>query len=189
MSSRVYSYMGALGALIPWLFIGAAIGCSPWFSWERNALSDLGHSLRSEAAPIYNFGLALGGALLLLYALNSLLPRARFSGLSVAMTVFLLQLVAVFDEVYGRLHTLVSTLFFVMLLAASLAYAVERKSKLALVSFLVGSLAWVLYWARAYSAGVAVPETISVLSASAWIVKDSLTSAGYAIPRDAVSNT
>lgn len=170
--------MGALGALIPWLFIGAAIGCSPWFSWERNALSDLGHSLRSEAASVYNFGLALGGALLLLYALNSLLPRAKFSGLSVAMAAFLLQLVAVFDEVYGHLHILVSTLFFITLLAASLAYAAERRSRLALASFLVGVLVWALYWVKAYSAGVAVPETVSALSVSAWIVKDSLVDAG-----------
>ena len=174
--------MGALGALIPWLFIGAAIGRSPWFSWERNALSDLGHSLRSEAAPIYDFGLALGGALLLLYALNSLLSRAKLSGLSVATAAFLLQLVAVFDEVYGRLHVLVSTLFFAALLASSLAYAAERRSRLASASFLVGVTVWVLYWAGAYSAGIAVPEAVSALSASAWIVRDSLMGAGRPDP-------
>ncbi|RLE77369.1 MAG: hypothetical protein DRJ56_02505 [Thermoprotei archaeon] len=177
MPSKAYSYMGVLGVAVPWAFIGVAVARSPWFSWGRSALSDLGHSLRSEAAPLYNLGLALGADLLLLYAANSLLPRARLSGLCVAATAVLLQLVAVFDEVYGCLHTLVSLLFFVALLAASLAHATERRSALALASFVAGALAWALYWAGAYSAGMAVPETISALSASAWVVRDSLADA------------
>ncbi len=172
MRSKVFALLGVLGILVTWLFIAVAIATSPWFSWKVNALSDLGHSVKSKAAPIYNFGLALGGLLLAFYAVMALTPRARASGVLMTIAAFALQLIAVYDEVYGRLHTVVSILFFIALTAASLAYSVEKRSKLALAAFVVSIAAWALYWNGTYRAGVAVPETVSALAGSAWVVKD-----------------
>ncbi len=178
VSSKAYLWTGLAGIAIAWAAVCASIALSPQFSWQANALSDLGHSVRSVVAPIFNFGLALGGALLLLYAVGYLLPRARLSGMLMAVAAFALQLVAVFDEVYGRLHFLVSIFFFTMLLAALLAYALERRSRLALTSFLLGISTWILYWAGVYTAGIAVPEAVSALSTSAWIILDSAKALG-----------
>jgi hypothetical membrane protein len=86
------------------------------------------------------------------------------------ISALLLQLVAAFDEVYGFLHVLVSVLLFVSFGVASIAYTVERKSFLALAAFAVGLLSWVLYGAKIYSAGIAVPETISSVATMSWVV-------------------
>ena len=86
------------------------------------------------------------------------------------MSALILQLVATFDEVYGSLHVIVSILFFVSLGLASIVYAVERKSVLALAAFVIGLGSWILYSAGMYSTGVAVPETISSVVTVSWVM-------------------
>jgi hypothetical membrane protein len=84
-----------------------------------------------------------------------------------------LQLVAMFDEVYGSLHFLVSVLFFASLGFASLSYGVEKRSVLAFAALAVSVASWILYGLDVYSAGVAVPETVSVVAVSLWVVLSS----------------
>jgi len=174
MSKKVYALFGVVGPLIAYVSVGVLIAFSPWFSWESNALSDLGHSVKSGVAPIYNFGLLLTGFLLIIYAVTVLSGYARWTSCSLAISAFTLQLVAAFDEIYGLLHFVVSFLFFVSLGSTSILYAVERKSSLALTAFIIGLFSWVLYWARIYSAGVAVPETISSVAVLPWIISSAL---------------
>lgn len=72
MDERKYSLLSIVGPLLGYLFIGIAISQSPWFRWDRNALSDLGCPSRSSAAPIFNFALVLTGLCISAYALLSL---------------------------------------------------------------------------------------------------------------------
>jgi len=171
---RIYALLGIIGPLLAYLFIGISIASAPWFRWSKNALSDLGHALRIESALYYNFGLAAAGLLIAIYAVTSLMKRAKYAGLCLAASAFTLQLVAVFDEIYGRTHMLVSVMFFVLLLLASLIYAVERRSLIAALSFAVGLGAWLFYWMKVYRAGVAVPEIISATAAISWIILSAL---------------
>jgi hypothetical membrane protein len=85
-----------------------------------------------------------------------------------------LQLVATFDEVYGTLHFLVSALFFVALAFASISYIIEKKSILALTSLIIGSVSWVLYGLEICNTGIAVPEIISSIAVTAWIMPSAL---------------
>lgn len=174
MNEKIYALFGAVGPLVAYVSIGVSIALSPWFSWERNALSDLGHAVESGVAPIYNLGLLLTGFLLTVYAVTALRRHARCAGCCLVISAFLLQLVAMFDGVYGPVHTFVSSLFFVSLGPASVAYAMERKSPLAVVAFIIGLFSWVFYWAGIYTAGVAVPETISSVAVVSWIVSSAL---------------
>ena len=169
-SKKIYALLGIVGPLIAYLFIGISIASAPWFRWSRNALSDLGHALRTESALYYNFGLAAAGLLIAVYAVTSLINQAKFTGLCLAASAFSLQLVAVFDEIYGYAHMLVSEAFFILLLLSSLLYAVEKRSIVAVSSFAVGLCAWAFYWMDLYSAGVAVPEIISATAATSWII-------------------
>lgn len=57
MHDRVYALFGVIGPLLAYVFIGVSIMLSPWFTWESSALSDLGHSVNSEVASIFNIGL------------------------------------------------------------------------------------------------------------------------------------
>jgi|GEM_PF-6399916 len=58
-------FLAYLSIAVPLLAIGIAILLSGWFDIVNNALSDLGHAIKSPVAPIFNFGLSLGGALIL----------------------------------------------------------------------------------------------------------------------------
>ena len=90
------------------------------------------------------------------------------------MTAFALQLVAVFDEVYGHLHGTVSVDFFVLLILSCLVYAIEKKSILGAASFAIGLGVWILYGIGLIQAGIAVPEIISVATATSWVIFSAL---------------
>ncbi|NIO36507.1 DUF998 domain-containing protein [Candidatus Bathyarchaeota archaeon] len=170
MNKRVYALLGIIGPLVAYISIGVSIVRSPWFSWETSALSDLGHTVDSEAAPIFNLGLLLAGFLIMVYAVTVFKRHAKYTSIFLVMSALSLQLVATFDEVYGFLHVVVSVMLFLSLGAASLTYAIERKSSLAAATFMTGLISWVLFGMKAYSLGVAVPETISTVMAVSWMI-------------------
>mgnify|MGYP003882817749 CR=1 FL=1 len=120
--------MGIGAFALPLTLILASVLLSPWFRWEVNALSDLGHSSRSPVAPLFNFGLVTGGLLMLLYSALYMDRRYPFTSKLVAAASYFLILVGAFDEVYGSLHFMVSLLFFLLLAIAALAYAHEELS-------------------------------------------------------------
>lgn len=174
MDGRKYAIFGVIGPLATYFFIGVSIALSPWFSWQENALSDLGHAIRSSVAPIFNFGLLLAGFLVAMYSITALRDHAKYTSCCLLVSAFALQLVAVFDEVYGFLHYVVSVLFFVSLVFASILYSAERRSLPALMALVVGLGSWVLYWAGVYNVGVAVPEAVSSVAATSWIASSAL---------------
>ena len=50
--------------VVPLFLIMLAIALSGWFNIYDNALSDLGHAVRSNVVPLFNLGLSLGGFLI-----------------------------------------------------------------------------------------------------------------------------
>ena len=89
-------------------------------------------------------------------------------------SAFILQSIATFDEIYGFLHFAVSVLFFASIGIASIVYAVERRSFLAVIAFVVGLSSWVVFRMATYGAGVAIPETISSLAVVSWIMHSAI---------------
>jgi hypothetical membrane protein len=174
MGERRFALFGLVGPLVAFLFIALSIGLSPWFNWQDNALSDLGHATDSSVAPLFNFGLFFAGFLVMVYSVMVLRTHARYTGFCLLVSSLLLQLVAVFDEVYGSLHFLVSVLLFVSFGFASLAYGFEKRSALALAAFAIGFCSWAFYLAGVYGEGVAVPETISSVAVVSWVASSAL---------------
>ena len=170
MNEKTFASFGIVGPIIVYLSIGVSIMFSPWFSWHRNALSDLGHVLKSEIAPIFNLGLLFGGFLLMVYAVTVFREHAKYTSVCLVASSFLLQLIATFDEAYGLIHGVVSVLFFVSIWIASLVNAIEKKSLKALMAFIVSFGIWVLYAMKVYSAGIAVPEIISFTAVAALLM-------------------
>jgi len=158
---RVYALCGVIGPLLAYVFIGVSIMLSPWFTWESSALSDLGHSVNSEVASIFNIGLLFAGFLVMIYATTVFKKHAKYTSGCLVLGAFSLQLVATFDEVYGFLHFAVSVLFFVCLGVTTVAYAIEKKSSLAVAAFIIGLVSWIVYSMKIFMIGVSVPETIS----------------------------
>lgn len=174
MNERKYALFGVVGPLVAYFFIGVSIILSPWFSWWSNALSDLGHSIKSDVASLYNFGLLLAGFFVMIYSMTAFRDHAKYTSYCLLVSALILQLVATFDEVYGSIHVIVSILFFVSLGFASIVYALERKSVLALAAFVIGLGSWIFYSAGIYSAGVAVPETVSSVATVLWVMLSSI---------------
>jgi hypothetical membrane protein len=170
MNEKNYAFFGLFGPIIAMAFIGAAISLSPWFSWWENALSDLGHSITSDVAPLFNFGLLLTGFCIIVYSLTSFKNYTKYTSYCLAFTGFALQLVATFNEVYRPLHFQVSVLFFLSLCVSSVCYIIEKKSRLAIVALIVGILVWILYGMNVYSSGISVPEAVSSATTSSWVM-------------------
>lgn len=151
---------------VPLLCIILAVSFSPWFSILDNALSDLGHAVKSRVAPIFNFGLVAGGLLAFATALRSSRVWLGYNAVLVYSGVMLV-LVGVFDEVYGRLHFAVSVLFFIGLGAFLIVAAVREKTfiKVASLALLLLSVtAWYIHFTYGIPRGVAIPELVSIFS-------------------------
>lgn len=174
MKEKLGALLGIIGPLVAYIAIGLSIYLSPSFSWYKNALSDLGHAQRSNVAPIFNFGLLLSGFLVTMYSIRFLANRAKYTGIAVAFSAFMLQAIAAFDEIYGFIHYIVSVLFFVSAGISCIIYFIEEKSVLSIIAFLVGLIAWLTYWFGLYKAGVAVPEIISAIAVTSCIIQSAL---------------
>ncbi len=162
--------LAILGPAVAYALIAYSISLSPWFSWASDALSDLGHSTASAAAPYYNFGLFMGGFLLLAYGLLNLRLRRPFTALGLVLAALTLQSVGMFDEIYGALHGFVSVAFFALLWATMILYAVEARSLATVAPVVAYMLVWALYWMGIYGGGVAIPETASSAVTTGWLV-------------------
>lgn len=169
MEERVYALFGVLGPVLVYVSIAASLVLSPRFSWESNALSDLGHAVDSNVASIFNLGLLLAGFFLMIYAATVFRKHAKYSSLCLLVSTFLVQLLAAFNEVYGSLHYAVAVPHFVMLSLTSIVYTVEKRSALALITFLIALGSWTLYGLNMFNIGIAVPEAISKIVVS-WIM-------------------
>jgi len=167
---KVWFLISALALIIVYLTIGLSIYLSPWFSWHNNALSDLGHAVKSSVSPIFNFGLFSSGLIFFIYSIINLSKHSKYTSIFFTGSAFFLQLIAVFDETYGFLHFFVSVLFFVTLNFTLFMYGLEKKSIIAIISFLVGSFSWIVYYADIFHIGVSVPEIISCIAITFWII-------------------
>lgn len=173
-TSKFFASLGIIGPGVAYIFICLSICLSPSFSWYENALSDLGHSQKSVVAPIFNFGLLISGFLTAIYASKSLAEYAKYTSISVVFSALMLQSVAAFDEIYGRIHFIVSVLFFISASISCIVYFVEKKKVLGFAAFLAGLMAWLFYWANIYKMGVAIPEIISAISVTSCLIESSL---------------
>ena len=173
MEERVYALFGVFGPLLVYVSIAASLVLSPWFSWETNALSDLGHSVTSDVAWVFNLGLLLAGFFLMIYAMTAFKKHAKYSSFCLLVSAFFVQLLAVINESYGSLHYAVAVPHFLMLSVTSVVYTVEKRSAFALGTFLVVMFSWLLYTLNIFGIGIAVPETVSKL-VILWIMYSAL---------------
>jgi hypothetical membrane protein len=180
---KVHRILGILSALAAYPFIAISIMLSPWFNPYKNALSDLGNITQNGwVAFIYNFGLVLSGFLAAFFALLISMRHRSWKYLcwSILLLVagFDLALIGFFPEDAGRIHGLVSEIFFVSVILVMLAYGFCSKSLgsplTGAIAFLLGISSMVVWITKWPWRGVAIQETVSSLAASAWLIMVSL---------------
>lgn len=155
-----------LSVVVPLLFIGLAALSSPWFSLFNNALSDLGHAVKSDSAPLFNLGLVLGGLLVFTVSLRSPWVNKACNAV-LAYSGFSLILVGVFDEVYGFLHFVVSIMFFIGLAAFLVVVAIHERLFIKITSLVLLAVfitSWYIHYTYGIPRGAAIPELVSIAS-------------------------
>lgn len=162
--------LAASAICVPLASIFVAIYLSPWFKWERNALSDLGHAVKSEVAPIFNLGLVTGGLLFLMFSVLYMHRKYPFTSKLMALASYFLILIGTFDEVYGFLHFVVSLAFFIALAFTALSYSYESKKSYPVAITLIIGISWALQLSGICGCGASVPEMVSVLISLVWFV-------------------
>ena len=169
---------GVTGSTLPLIMILASTILEKSFSWNRNALSDIGIS---PLAWLFNTALVVGGLLNLLFAfgLRSYLSKARWSKIGVSLIIvssISLTLVGVFTEDYLIIHALVALGY---LLLAPLGLICigegEKKQQIAKASLLLGIMGLmailglpIITFVASLQIGFAVPEFLESLALSIW---------------------
>ena len=157
-----------------------SISYSSWFSWTRNALSDLGVH---EVASLFNSSLMIGGVLALIFAfgLMQLLHKSKvgFTGTLTLITAAIsLFAVGFFPETAGRIHFYVSVAFFTLMIISQLligAALIEKPSgrSLGIFTVLAASASvgvWTFQFLASPVQGKAIPEFLSSTAFSLWSI-------------------
>jgi hypothetical membrane protein len=170
---------GVIAPIIAFTCILISIAFYPAFSWTNNALSDLGIIL-GITGPIFNFGLCCSGLLVLLFAMLGLSRYfeswvGKIGSLTFAATSVALMGIGFAPENVVPYHYLFSVAFFVLLpislFIITTAFAVKRKTKMALFTLLTATAAatpWILQFTIHYVQGMAITEFVSALAGSVW---------------------
>jgi len=172
---------GILTPIIAFTCILLAISYSPSFSWTQNALSDLGIQ-SGTTTPLFNYGLISSGIIALIFAsgLFSFLGDKLLGKIGAAvftLAVVSLTAIGVFPESVRPTHFYVSVAFFMLfpisMLLIVATFLLADKKQLGWFTFMVAMIAavpWVLQFTVPYVENVAIPETISAVSASMWAI-------------------
>ena len=166
---------GVVGPVAALVMVFWATAVSPWFSWETNALSDLGVS---EAAPIFNTALIIAGVLNFFFALavRLSLPRSRINAAGSVVLILggaSLALVGIFTLDWPEIHRIVALGYFILfpvamiILGAGLVSA--GRTLYGSFTSVMGIAALVAIFGTP-SEGLAIPEILEAIVLSAWSV-------------------
>ncbi len=173
---RIAGWCGVVGPVVATVMLFHAIRISPWFSWERNSLSDLAGPAAGGSAPWFTASVILQGLLMAITILGlwlwvgpGRLAAASSSVLLVSSVAVLL--VGVFPKGSGGPHFVVAATYFLTapLGLAGMGLTMWRKGK-RLQGALTASaaLAAFLSIASVPSEGFAVPEVLAGLFIAVW---------------------
>jgi hypothetical membrane protein len=173
--SKFVGLLGIIGPIIAISLILISIALSPWFSWQDNALSDLGVS---SAAILFNTGLIICGVFCTIFSVGFLISIdekkwfRRIGSVLLCLATIALIGIGVFSEDFGVLHLYFSIAFFTLLLTASILLGVSmivdpELKTMGILIFLVGVIG-ILSWVFSKAEGVAIPEALSSFPAYIW---------------------
>ena len=178
---RIAGIFGVISPLLTLSLVFLAIHSYEPFDWELNALSDLG-IVSGNTMYLFNFGLIIGGVLCLFFALGLYLifennKLGRIGSFFFFLACFFLIAIGLFPENVWPIHFIVSVVFFlflpISLFLISLSFYFDKQLSWAFFTVLIAAIAampWILYFSTNFFKAVAIPEIISGLAASIWII-------------------
>ena len=178
---KISGFFGIFSPILTLSVIAVAINSYQFFDWESNALSDLG-IISGITSILFNNGLIIGGLVTLLFipGLFILMKKTNYSKFCssfFALTCCFLILIGIFPEDVVPIHYLVSVGFFVCLpislfLVAISFYFTNKKvwAFFTLIFALFVAMPWIVYFLTEIFTAVAIPEIISGVGLSIWII-------------------
>jgi hypothetical membrane protein len=172
---------GVLAPVIGFLCVLFAVASHSQFSWFDNALSDLG-VVEGVTAVLFNFGLIVSGVLTFVFGLGLFaFLHKKVLGVTGALIFVLgalaLTLIGIFPESAKPMHYYASVAFFALFPVSMFLICAEflsssriRMGLLTFVSAAFAAIVWIIQFTVRPVSGVAIPETLSALAASAWVV-------------------
>ena len=181
----LYQMMGAvagmLSPIVAFISIIIAIASYPAFSWTNNALSDLG-IVPGITGTLFNFGLYTSGLFGFGFAIFGLFSYFKKgigkvgAGFFAAATLALMT-IGFFNESFSPTHYWVSVAFFTLVpisfFILTCAFCLNRNHRMAVFTVAIGvaaALPWILQFAVNYVPNVAIPEAVSALAVSVWVI-------------------
>ncbi len=182
MRMKLAVYSGFIAPIIAYILIFISIANASWFTWQHNALSDLGAHAGTDIT--FNSGLMIAGILYLVFSVNLFLYYKKEEILNKIGSLFLivdaiaLFCIGLFPETAGRIHYYVSVVFFVMFpfgfLFLSIGYILHKKDMtvaiVGFIGFVASAIIWSFPWNSYGITNVAIPEFISSLFVTAWVM-------------------
>ncbi len=175
---KIAAVSGILTPIIAFTCILTAIALYPQFSWTENALSDLG-VVEGATSTIFNGGLVISGILALVFAVgvNNYLKESltwRIGAFLFALDAIALMAIGAFPE-HTAPHFPASLAFFALFPLAMLfiGTALIRKGERKMAAFssiaaIFAIAVWIFQYMVGFGEGVAIPETLTSLTVSAW---------------------
>lgn len=171
---------GILGSVLPLIMVLAATFLSSWFSWETNALSELGVG---EESVLFNSAMLLGGVLNFLFDIGlyryfNKEKQARTGVTSIMLSSVFLALSGIFTIGCHLMHVIVALGYFVLAPAGFIIIGYRTKDsmiKKLSIAFGIAALAAILIlpiiiYVTPFNVGFAVPELIEALIILVWAV-------------------
>jgi hypothetical membrane protein len=189
---KISGICGLLSPMVVFSCILLAVAYASDFSWMNSALSDLG-IMPDPTRILFNSGLIVGGILAVVFAARLF---SFFKGKSAGQAgafLFLLDCLAliaigIFPESVTPMHIYASVAFFMLfplsMFLMTAYFVLASRGRMAAFTFLISVFAavvWILEFWVPYAPGVAIPETLSGIAASIWVVVNGYTmlNAGY----------
>jgi len=181
-SPKIGAISGISAPIVAIICILWAITTYPAFSWTNNALSDLG-IVPGITQWLFNGGLCIAGGLVLIFTIfglhhyvNKTWTGRTGTGIFGVASIMLV-LIGVFNESFVPVHFMVAIAFFILVPTALfiLTSHFYQTRQYTIASFtvtiaIIAVLPWILQLTLPYVSNVAIPETISALSISAWTI-------------------
>lgn len=126
--SQLATLTGAIGPVIALILLVSDIEISPWFSWYKSALSDLGvHSY----GYLFNSALIIEGILniIFMYALHRYFNLKSYISGILLIAGISLALVGVFNEHFGTIHLVFALIYFILFPSGIIMFSLSPTEK------------------------------------------------------------
>jgi hypothetical membrane protein len=125
---RVLIILGAIGPLLTLVLLSTDIAISPWFTWTKSALSDLGVHPYSL---LFNGGIFIEGVLNIgfIYALYRYFDVKKVVAAVLIIAGISLSMVGVFNEHFSGIHITLALIYFVLFPAGIIGFSIPRSRK------------------------------------------------------------